>query len=481
MLSFPATILDASEQHGIRTVALALLRDAVAARDRLENAEDVEALHDFRVAVRRLRSWLRAHRVVLGRAAGRGVTRLLRRVARSTSVRRDAEVFQAWLEEGRPGLDAAQQAGADWVLKGAPHAPGGAGLGDDVAADFERAAEILEERLPVFTLTHHLRDGATELPFGAAMAAAVRSHASTLRRRFERLRGPDDDVVVHRARIAGKRLRYLLEPVAPHLTGGTEVVERLKAMQDTLGELHDSHVWLGELRQRSERHGVHEARRFAHATLLDTAEVPVMPDIRPGLTAITSALRRRVRDRYATWAQAWDDEAMLAFFGRVEHIAAALDHHGIGDVEIERKFLLYALPESFPEGDVQLIEQGYLPGDRLVERLRRVRTGPGERFYRTVKSGSGVSRLELEEETTREVFDAMWPLTIGRRISKRRHRVPEGDVTWELDEFTDRDLVLAEVELRRIDEPVVVPDWLEPSLVREVTGEPEYLNSSLAR
>ena len=29
----------------------------------------------------------------------------------------------------------------------------------------------------------------------------------------------------------------------------------------------------------------------------------------------------------------------------------------------------------------------------------------------------------------------------------RRYRVAEGDLTWEVDEFTDRDLVLAEVEL----------------------------------
>lgn len=485
MLAFPESLLDSSEQHGIRTVALALLRDAIAERDRLATAPDEEALHDFRVAVRRLRSWLRAHREVLGRAAGRRIRRALRRVAQATNVSRDAEVLAAWLIEARAGLDGPQQLGADWVLREVsadhPRCEGGVVLSDEVQADFDRAVELLEERLPVFTMTHHLSDGVRELPFGAAMAAGVRRHAATLRRRLARVGGADDDTLVHRARIAGKRLRYLLEPVAPHLAGGLEVIERLKLLQDTLGEVHDSHVWLEDLGRRIERHGVQEARRLASATLLDTAEAPVVQDVRPGVTALTRGLRRRVRDRYAAYVSAWDEPATAAFFGEVERMAAVLDHHGLGGVEIERKYLLHALPEHVPEGEVWVIEQGYVPGDRLVERLRRVRSGQEERFYRTVKSGTGVARLELEEETSREVFEEMWPLTAGRRISKRRHRVPDGDMTWELDEFTDRDLVLAEVELRHIDDEVPIPEWLAAAVVREVTGEPEYLNMNLAR
>ena len=105
----------------------------------------------------------------------------------------------------------------------------------------------------------------------------------------------------------------------------------------------------------------------------------------------------------------------------------------------------------------------------------------GERMTRTVKSGAGVARTELEEETTPEVFEAMWPLTLGRRVTKRRHRIVEGPLTWEIDEFTDRDLVLAEVELLDAEQEPELPDWLAPFVVREVTGEPEYVNATLAR
>ena len=59
--------------------------------------------------------------------------------------------------------------------------------------------------------------------------------------------------------------------------------------------------------------------------------------------------------------------------------------------------------------------------------------------------------------------------------------MPEGELIWEVDEFTDRDLVLAEVELPSEDVKPGLPDWIAPYVVREVTGESEYANINLAR
>jgi CYTH domain-containing protein len=52
---------------------------------------------------------------------------------------------------------------------------------------------------------------------------------------------------------------------------------------------------------------------------------------------------------------------------------------------------------------------------------------------------------------------------------------------WEIDEFIDRELVVAEIELPVEDMPVHPPAWLAPHIVREVTGDIEYLNASVAR
>lgn len=151
------------------------------------------------------------------------------------------------------------------------------------------------------------------------------------------------------------------------------------------------------------------------------------------------------------------------------------------DVEIERKYLLSGRPEAVEGARSVEIEQGYLPGERIRERLRHYRGDGEERFVRSLKAGTGMTRIEVEEEVTRELFHEFWPLTAGRRILKRRYYLPAGDLTWELDEFLDRDLWLAELEIPEESHEVAVPGWLAPYVVREVTGDPAYLNSTLAR
>ena len=72
-------------------------------------------------------------------------------------------------------------------------------------------------------------------------------------------------------------------------------------------------------------------------------------------------------------------------------------------------------------------------------------------------------------------------LTEGRRLRKRRYRVPEGNLVWEIDQFLDRDLVLAEVELGPgAPTEVEIPAWLRPHVEREVTGDEAYSNFKLA-
>ena len=103
-------------------------------------------------------------------------------------------------------------------------------------------------------------------------------------------------------------------------------------------------------------------------------------------------------------------------------------------IEIERKYLLKGRPE-FPKPAATLeIDQGYIPGEKLIERLRRQRDTNGvTRYFRTVKVGSGISRAELEDETDARTFDHLWKLTDGRRLKKRRYVVLNGDDMWEID------------------------------------------------
>ncbi|MCC6931093.1 MAG: CHAD domain-containing protein [Gemmatimonadaceae bacterium] len=495
MAAFPATILDDDDARAVRLVALALLSDAAAQRERLSQPDDPEALHDFRVAVRRLRSWLRAHEETLGRSAPARAAKWLRRLASATNQARDAEVFAEWLAGEKASLTERQRSGATWLLKRleALGAAADAEVMSEVARDFERARELLEERLPHFRLRMHVHDGARVTTFAAAMAMMLRSHAASLRRRLEAVRSVHDDEAAHRARIAGKRLRYLLEPIVPHVPGGSDVLARLKRLQDALGDFHDAHAWQLVVADAVERAAREEARALAsrmpdeddaleggkpaRARAASRSRNP-----RPGMMAIIAHIQERARTTFDAVERDWIGAPAAQLLDGVEAIARALDERARSGLEIERKYLLRGMPHPMPEATVKEIEQGYLPGERLLERVRRVRVrvGESERYFRTVKLGTGLVRTEIEEECGRDVFDVLWPLTEGKRVRKRRHVVADGALNWEVDEFTDRELVLAEIELPAAGITTEFPAWLMAHVERDVTDDPAYVNANLA-
>ncbi|HWP72085.1 MAG TPA: CHAD domain-containing protein, partial [Gemmatimonadaceae bacterium] len=59
-MTYDSSILDDTAPRSARLIALTLIEDLAHERERLSVAKDSETLHDFRVALRRLRSWLRA-------------------------------------------------------------------------------------------------------------------------------------------------------------------------------------------------------------------------------------------------------------------------------------------------------------------------------------------------------------------------------------------------------------------------------------
>ena len=146
-------------------------------------------------------------------------------------------------------------------------------------------------------------------------------------------------------------------------------------------------------------------------------------------------------------------------------------------LEIERKFLLTAIPDAVSSLPGVAIQQGYLAVDGDVEvRVRRA----GERYLLTIKGGAGLVRREEEIELDDRRFAALWSLTDGRRLEKRRTTFALGEVVVEVDEY-DGDLhglIVAEVEFSSVtaSSTFVPPEWFG----REVTGDPRYANRALA-
>ena len=134
------------------------------------------------------------------------------------------------------------------------------------------------------------------------------------------------------------------------------------------------------------------------------------------------------------------------------------------------------------------IRQGYLPlyaGLKLSDKLgmnadfdfneARLRDKAGK-FYFTLKGSGGLSRNELETKIEQEVFDEYWPMTKGNRVEKVRLNMPFEGHTLEIDVYTDRDLIIAEVEVPTTDAAKKLS-----SLGKDVTTNKTYKNKNLAK
>jgi CHAD domain-containing protein/CYTH domain-containing protein len=473
--------IDRTPEEGARLVALMLLAEADRAAKRFAGDEDREALHDFRVALRRLRTALRTFRAALD--VGGKLEKRLKKLARATNAARDAEVQLGWLA-AHPADSANEAPRRDFELlvgRFEARREEGSRSRARLATQYAKTSRKLSSRLSVYEARLDTAGGAT--PFSALLASLAEEHFDALERRLGAIQGADDQRNVHKARIQGKRLRYLLEPLKGHPhADARQAVAQLKALQDVLGTLHDVHVLANEVAATLVEAAGDSARRL-YAEVYgggspDAAPSEASP--RSGLLEVARLARQQRDELYHELRGPWHGEKLENLRREIVAVATALQARAGGRVEREHKFLLSAVPpETLSVASIE-ITQGWLPGDVLRERIRRVRAPDGEKYWRAVKSGTGPVRLETEEETAPEVFEALWPLTLGRRISKHRWKVSDGDLVWEIDRFLDRDLVLAEVELPASAADAPLPEWLKPFVVREVTGDVAYSNANLA-
>jgi CHAD domain-containing protein len=300
-------------------IALTHLDAAHAAHTRLKDGEDREALHDFRVALRRTRSVLRAYRPWL-KHIPRKLRRQLRALARATNVARDTEVMMDWLRVERRKIRDQHRAGFVWLQTQ---------LGERYE---ESCAEITREVLKEFagmearlcaslTLIANADREAEPTPSYAVITAdLIRQHLAELTDHLADIRSVEDTEAIHAARIRGKWLRYLIEPLANELSAAEKIVARMKQFQDRLGVLCDAFVQVSEIASAVETAGTEAAR-----ARLDRAQGTRRPDkmnpILPGLIALALRLQAETRRRYAVVERHYLGNRASRFLGPFEPFA----------------------------------------------------------------------------------------------------------------------------------------------------------------
>ncbi len=251
-MPLPADLPRRDAEEAVRLLTLDLLSQAREAAPRCLDPEDAEGLHDFRVAIRRLRSTLSAWKGLLRGAVEKQDRRMLAGFQKRTGAGRDAEVALVWLAEQVDALESEHRPGCAWV-EARLRSAGLAGSGDSnemVCAEFTEWAGSFESRVT---------DGALAGGAGSPYAQALAERHDWIVSRLDacvdgigddRKRGP------HKVRIACKRLRYLVEPVRPESEVAVVLVDRCKRLQDVLGTLNDANVlddlltgWVDEMRK----------------------------------------------------------------------------------------------------------------------------------------------------------------------------------------------------------------------------------------
>jgi len=218
-----------------------LAREAGIRRD-----DDVEDVHQMRVATRRLRAALQVVEGIYDPAQVRRFRRGLRRVAQDLGAVRDLDVFAAHVLMYRDSLPQEARAQLEPLVTAIEtrRSQARARLLDDL--DTQRYAKF--KRAFATFLTTPGADLAQR--DGIDVTTRVRDVAgSAIWRRYEQWRAHEVALAkptneqLHAARIAGKRLRYTLEFFADALGPQVErVLTPLVALQENLGALQDDVV-----------------------------------------------------------------------------------------------------------------------------------------------------------------------------------------------------------------------------------------------
>jgi CHAD domain-containing protein len=305
----PSNLLDRSAQEAVRVLALSYLDQIDQARVRLRDTLDGEALHDFRVGVRRLRSAIRAYRAELKGGVSNKMRRQLRDLGRATNDGRDLEVQLAWLEKEAARIGPEESRGFYWMAgrlearkeKTRDRAAAG------VTRQYEKIGGKLRKTLSILRIELAADPGPRSLSFQQVTGALVRRQVLQVRDDLSRIRDPSDAEQIHQTRISLKRLRYLIEPIARRNRRAGALVRRLKEAQDLLGEHHDMHVLSSTVASLG-------------------AGASAFAGLEPGLATIRRLAEEAAAESFQRFRASWGGEAGSRILARADELGTALQN-----------------------------------------------------------------------------------------------------------------------------------------------------------
>ena len=332
--TLPDDLLFRSDEEAARRLALKAVAAARAAERRLDDRTDPEALHDFRVAIRRLRSLLRAYRPQLESSVRKKDRSRLRKLQRTTGGGREADVALEWLTKQQHDLAPEHLTGLNWLSATllARRRECAQALDAEVREAFKQTAERLEERLAIMRSEQNLLAERPHVSFARTLANLTEAHATDLLVQLGQIARMDDAAALHEARIMSKRLRYLLEPIRAYVAEAQPIVKKTKRLQDVLGDLNDVHVLMDEIDGAFEDALTQKAARIKESLGrgdIERARRDAWMSEWVGLVELYSRLERERRELIGKLRDRWLDGELDTLVGRARDLAhdlRLLDH-----------------------------------------------------------------------------------------------------------------------------------------------------------
>ena len=308
----PTDLLDRSADEAARLLALTYLDEIGLAEGRLADPLDTEALHDFRVALRRLRSCTRAYRTELGGSVSKPMRARLRKLTLATNAGRDSEVHLSWLRNQADRLGPEDTRGLAWLigrLEGRKYETLDTATAD-VSRRFVKVAARLRPRLAILCIEVRRGRGRERPSFRQVTGELIRRHAAELGENLKGVRTEENMEEAHQARVAAKRLRYLLEPLVRRTAGIKGLTARLKDLQDLLGNLHDMHVMSEEI--------------ASSLTALSRSPRERPSGAESGLRALERLAEEQAAAAFASFEAQWGEQRGSRFFAQADELGTTL-------------------------------------------------------------------------------------------------------------------------------------------------------------
>ncbi len=300
--------------------ALKYLHALMAEMDGVRQAQDRECVHRMRVATRRLRSVLPLFATSLSRQTWARWRKQLRRVTRTLGAARDTDVQIACVQQFLHGRASAEEhAGVARLL-----------------LRLEQRRQVLQgpvikalERFTARQLTEEMEERLKQVAseseaYGVDMAGR-RVYRHTRKGILKRLNAfeayapyvhqPECVKELHAMRIAAKRLRYIMQALAPLYPDElAEPIQAARLCQTRLGDIHDCDVWIDTLPRFLEEEQARTLEYFG-------STAPLEP-LRSGILALLNDRQQQRAQDYQEFVTFWDELQAQSVWKRLRQTLA---------------------------------------------------------------------------------------------------------------------------------------------------------------